>query len=100
MFDSTKYALGNDYGIFDEIIKNKNHWDTIQQISRVTKGRHSLANIINGNRKDINKSRDLIFFDICLELYLRQLVEKIIAISPKCLEILKKETGLILVVFY
>lgn len=79
MFDSAKYALqGGDYMKFQDIISNKDHWDTLKQIERVTQGRQSLSNIILGSAHDVGRVRDLIFFDLCLETYLRQCVEKII----------------------
>lgn len=82
MFESAKYAFNsNDYQVFDEIVRNKDHWDSLKQIYRVTDGRDLLWKIILGNLKDSNKVRDLLFFDVCLEGYLRQLVEKIIHIN-------------------
>jgi alpha-glucan,water dikinase len=81
LFDSTKYAFGDQYGLFEDIIKNKDHWDTLQQIYRVSKGRDSLQNIIYKSKGDVSRCRDLLFFDICLESYLRQLVERIIHVE-------------------
>jgi len=50
MFNSTKYLFGSDYNLLDEIIKNRDHWDTIAQILRITKGRQALLKIINNNK--------------------------------------------------
>jgi len=83
MFDSARYVLQSspDFYKFEEIIRNKNDWDTLKQIYRVTDGRDLLNKIIYGNLRDSNKLRDLLFYDICLESYLRQLIEKIIHIN-------------------
>lgn len=85
MFDSAKYALGNEFRKIEEIIANKNDWDTIKQMYRVTDGRIGLTNLIYGtatsNSPDLNKLRDLLFLDLAIENYMRQLVEKIIHIN-------------------
>jgi len=83
MFDSARYALqtSNEFNKLQEIINYKNDWDTLKQINRVTDGREIINRIISANLKDSNKTRDLIFLDICLESYLRQLIEKIIHIN-------------------
>jgi alpha-glucan, water dikinase len=82
MFDSAKYALqGSDFMKFQDIINNKDHWDTLKQIERVTEGRQSLSKIILGSLHDTGRVRDLIFFDLCLETYFRQCVEKIIHLA-------------------
>lgn len=85
MFDSAKYALGNEFKKIEEIICNKNDWDTIKQMNRVTEGRIGLTNLIYGlaagQSPDLNKLRDLLFLDLALEAYMRQLVEKIIHIN-------------------
>jgi alpha-glucan,water dikinase len=80
MFESAKYAINNN-SEFYEIIRYKNDWDTLKQIWRVTDGREALNKLIHSNLKDSGKVRDLLFYDICLESYLRQLVEKIIHIN-------------------
>jgi alpha-glucan,water dikinase len=82
MFESSKYAFnGSDYIKFHEIINLKDDWDSLKQINRVTEGRSLLNKIILGTLNDTNKIRDLVFFDLSLEAYLRQLVEKIIHIN-------------------
>jgi alpha-glucan,water dikinase len=81
MFESCKYALNRDYNKFDDVMKNKDHWDTLQQIRRVTEAREVLSGIVKDNAGDIGKIRDLLFFDICLEDYVRILVEKIIHVN-------------------
>jgi len=85
MFNSAKYALGNEYKKIEEIISNKNDWDTIKQMHRVSDGRIGLTDLIysiaGGQSPDLHKLRDLLFLDLALENYMRQLVEKIIHIN-------------------
>jgi len=85
MYDTAKYALGNVYNKIDDIISQRNDWDTIKQMYRVTEGRFGLTNLINdmtmSKSPDLNKLRDLLFLDLALENYMRQLVEKIIHIN-------------------
>ena len=81
-FEQTKYALeGNNIHIFNDLIYNKDTNDILNQIRRVTEARETLDNIIKNNLNDINKLRDILFFELSLEIYLRQLVEKIIHIK-------------------
>lgn len=81
MFHSCKYALGHNSYKFEEIVNNKDHWDSLQQLGRITYGRELLLNIIKGSLNDVNKVRDLLFFDICLESAARQQCEKIIHVE-------------------
>ena len=81
MFDQSKYAFGNNYQIFNEIIYFKNDWDTLKQIWRVTNGREILKNLIENALNDHGKLRDLLFFDDALQLYLGQIIEKILHIN-------------------
>ena len=81
MFDQSKYAFGNNYQIFNEIIYFKDDWDTLKQIWRVTNGREILKNLIENSLNDHGKLRDLLFFDDALQLYLRQIIEKILHIN-------------------
>jgi alpha-glucan,water dikinase len=81
MFDQSKYAFGNNYQIFNEIIYFKDDWDTLKQIWRVTNGREILKNLIENALNDHGKLRDLLFFDDALQLYLRQIIEKILHIN-------------------
>ena len=81
-FEQTKYALqGNNIHVFNDLIYNKDTNDILNQIRRVTEARETLDNIIKNNLNDINKLRDILFFELSLEIYLRQLVEKIIHIK-------------------
>lgn len=80
MYDSARYALGNN-GKLDDIIRNKDDHDTLRQIWRVAEGREILQEIIKNNLNDNNKLRDILFFEVSLEVYVRQLVEKIIHIK-------------------
>ena len=81
MFDQSKYAFGNNSQIFNEIIYFKDDWDTLKQIWRVTNGREILKNLIENAMNDQGKLRDLLFFDDALQLYLRQIIEKILHIN-------------------
>jgi alpha-glucan,water dikinase len=81
MFDQSKYAFGNNHQIFNEIIYFKDDWDTLKQIWRVTNGREILKNLIENALNDHGKLRDLLFFDDALQLYLRQIIEKILHIN-------------------
>ena len=87
MYNSAKYIINNQCYIFDDIIKNKSCTDqneSISQIGKVVNGRKIVSEMLNNiclNENDNNKVRDLIFFDISLEDYLRQLIEKIIHIN-------------------
>ena len=81
MFDQSKYAFGNNYQVFNEIIYFKDDWDTLKQIWRVTNGREILKNLIENSLNDHGKLRDLLFFDDALQLYLRQIIEKILHIN-------------------
>ena len=81
MFDQGKYAFGNNFQIFNEIIYFKDDWDTLKQIWRVTNGREILKNLIENSLNDHGKLRDLLFFDDALQLYLRQIIEKILHIN-------------------
>ena len=81
MFDQCKYALGNDYKVFSDIIYFKDDWDTLKQIWRVTNGREILKKLIGNSLSDHGKLRDLLFFDDALQIYLRQIIERIIHIN-------------------
>ena len=73
MFDQSKYAFGDNYQLFNEIIYFKDDWDTLKQIWRVTNGREILKGLIENSLNDHGKLRDLLFFDDALQLYLRRL---------------------------
>ena len=79
-YEQCKYIIGNN-GKLDDIIRNKDDHDVIRQIRRVTEGREQIQNIIKNNINDWGKLRDIIFFELSLEIYMRQLVEKIIHIQ-------------------
>ena len=81
MFNQSKYAFGNNSQIFNEIIYFKDDWDTLKQIWRVTNGREILKNLIENALSDHGKLRDLLFFDDALQIYLRQIIEKILHIN-------------------
>ena len=81
MYEQAKYAFGENEDVFNEIIDYKDDWDTIKQIWRVTKGRECLHDLIHESLDDIEKLKDLLFFDGALIIYLRQIIEKIIHID-------------------
>jgi len=99
MFDTAKYALGNEYKKIEDVISNIHDWDTIKQMHRVTDGRIALTNLISciakAGNPDLNKLRDLLFLDLALENHMRQLVEKIIHINIE-FEFYIDQTSLIL----
>ena len=79
-YDQCKYMIGNN-GKLDEIIRCKDDQNVINQIRRVAEGREILQNIIKNTLRDHGKLRDVLFFELSLEVYVRQLVEKIIHIK-------------------
>ena len=79
-YEQCKYIIGNNWKL-DDIIRNKDDKDVINQIRRVTEGREELHNIIKNNLNDWGKLRDVLFFELSLEIYVRQLVERIIHIQ-------------------
>ena len=85
MFNSAKYIIGDKSNIYEDIINNVNNdnVNVINQIQKITFGRQILNKIIENviKESDIGKMRDIIFFDISLENYIRLLVEKIIHIQ-------------------
>ena len=83
MYNSAKYVIGDKCYVFDDIVNNKNSPDVLGLIGKVTYGRNILDGIIGGvvGCGDSGKMRDLIFLDIALEDFLRQLIEKIIHIN-------------------
>ena len=81
-YEQSKYIYDNNgKRIFDEVIRNKDTQDIMNQIKRVTEAREYLQNIMKHNLNDIKKLRDILFFELSLEIYVRQLVEKIIHIK-------------------
>ena len=79
-YDQCKYLIGNN-GKLDEIIRFKDDQNVINQIRRVAEGREILQGIIKNNLRDHGKLRDVLFFELSLEVYVRQLVEKVIHIK-------------------
>ena len=95
MYDQSKYAFGGNDQPFNEILYFKDDWDTLKQIWRVTTGREALQNIINNSINDHGKLRDLLFFDSALEMYLKQLVEKIIHINLEFPHLINEVTAIL-----
>ncbi len=71
--------------IFNDIIKNKENknlnLNIIDKIKQIIKGRKIKNESINNNLNDIDILRNLLFLDINLENYFRQLIESIIHIQ-------------------
>ena len=81
-YNSCKSFLENNTcSIMDDVLKNTNDSDVIKKINRVKKVREQLQNTLKSAVGNMNKLRELIFFELALELYVRQLVEKIIHIK-------------------
>ena len=82
MIEQSRYILNSYCEVYNEILRNKNDWDTLKQIGRVTEAREILLNsLFKSNLNQHDKLRDLIFLDIGLEVYMRQLVERIIHLN-------------------
>ena len=77
--------------IFEEIIKNKENkqMNNLNKIKQITEGRKIIYEAIINNLNDIDVLRDLLFFEINLENYLRQLIESIIHIQKNYEEYLE-----------
>ena len=81
-YEQSKYIYDNNgKRIFDDVIRNKDTHDIMNQIKKVTETREYLQGIMKKNLNDIKKLRDILFFELSLEIYVRQLVEKIIHIK-------------------
>ena len=81
-YEQCKYAFEEkDIKLFEQLINNKDSKDTLNQIKKVTETREYLQGIMKKNLNDIKKLRDILFFELSLEVYARQLVEKIIHIK-------------------
>lgn len=79
--NEAKQHVGNDTkGMIDDVMRNYNDQDTLRQMERVSKVRFNLnqSHMDFGNQK---KLKDIMFLDLALEAYLRQLTEKIIHID-------------------
>ena len=77
--------------IFEEIIKNKENkqMNNLNKIKQITEGRKIIYEAIINNLNDIDVLRDLLFFEINLENYLRQLIESVIHIQKNYEEYLE-----------
>ena len=62
--------------LIDEILHNIHHWDVLKQMGRVTHFRTQIKPKLNN--PNVYVFRDLLFLDIALQFYVRNLVEKII----------------------
>jgi len=77
MAESAKPRLGSLSNELKNIEDNLNNPNTIMQMDYVTTFRAKLHDLYN-KTTDLNAYRDLVFLDIALEHYMRQLVEKVI----------------------
>ena len=83
-YEGCKNYIGNNaINKMEEILKNKEREEIIPQLKRVTELREELDKIIKDliNKGDNMKLREVLFLEISLELYVRQLVEKMIHIK-------------------
>ena len=83
-YEGCKNYIGmNAINKMEEILKNKESTEIIPQLNRVAELRQELDKIIKDliNKGDNNKLREVLFLEISLEIYVRQLVEKMIHIQ-------------------
>ena len=83
-YEGCKNYIGNNaINKMEEILKNKETEDIITQLNRVAELREELEKIIKDliNKGDNMKLREVLFLEISLEIYVRQLVEKMIHIK-------------------
>ena len=83
-YEGCKNYIGNNaINKMEEILNNKETTDIIPQLNRVANLREELDKIIKDliNKGDNNKLREVLFLEISLEIYVRQLVEKMIHIK-------------------
>ena len=83
-YEGCKNYIGNNaINKMEEILKNKESNEIIPQLNRVAELREELDKIIKDliNKGDNNKLREVLFLEISLEIYVRQLVEKMIHIQ-------------------
>jgi len=83
-YEGCKNYIGlNAVNKMEEILKNKESTEIIPQLNRVAELRQELDKIIKDliNKGDNNKLREVLFLEISLEIYVRQLVEKMIHIQ-------------------
>ena len=83
-YEGCKNYIGNNaINKMEEILKNKETTEIIPQLEKVTELREELDKIIKEliNKGDNMKLREVLFLEISLEIYVRQLVEKMIHIK-------------------
>ena len=83
-YEGCKNYIGNNaINKMEEILKNKETTDIIPQLKKVAELREELGKIIKDliNKGDNMKLREVLFLEISLEIYVRQLVEKMIHIK-------------------
>ncbi|CAG9324044.1 unnamed protein product [Blepharisma stoltei] len=60
----------------DDVLRNLHHWDTISQIERAVWARLEIN--YHGNKGNNYQYRELLYVDLSLEMYIRQLFESIL----------------------
>ena len=83
-YEGCKNYIGNNaINKMEDILKNKETTDIIPQLKKVAELREELGKIIKDliNKGDNMKLREVLFLEISLETYVRQLVEKVIHIK-------------------
>ena len=80
-YKTCKEYIGDISYQMDDIINNRNSDNVIEQIKRVTECRERLQNVIKGLLNNYKNLREVLFLELSLEIYVRQLVEKIIHID-------------------
>lgn len=78
--DSARCFLNDDLNRdVSLILENVNHWDKIEQMARVIRLRMTINNSFD--RHNQNQFRELLYADMALEVYVRQLAESIFHIN-------------------
>ena len=77
-YQACREYIGDITYLMDDIINNKNSEDVLNQIRRVTECREKLQGVIESLLNDEEKLREVLFLELSLEVYVRQLVEKVI----------------------
>ena len=83
-YEGCKNYIGNNaIEKMEDILKNKDTTEIIPQLNKVAELREELSKIINNliSQSDNMKLREVLFLEISLEIYVRQLIEKMIHIQ-------------------
>ena len=80
-YNCCKNFIGDICYQMDDILRNKYSDNVLEQIKRVTECRERLQGVIRGLLNNDKNLREVLFLELSLEVYVRQLVEKIIHID-------------------